>query len=524
MDTPDLQPEQITPPQKPSFEFQIGIHWFSRIGIAILMIGLAMALSYSYPYLSAILTPQIKLLLAGLLGVGMFAGGTAVHKRFALLGRILQGGGLATGYLTLFGMFFIPQVQLVQDTSFAWPVLFLYVALMTGVARKFESFSVALVSLGFGYFTAFYADQLSVALIASAALGLATIVLGNNTDKPAWGWLPFVGMFGSALLQVYWFVQMSFFGQHQLVDPQMTQSVSLVTEYLMFHIASLLPRQKGAPVLATFNTMIFFAVFYMVNGDKFFGLTQSGLLAIMIAAVHAGTMLCLSAINPARSENTTPNRRLHQSMALIFTGLGTTQFFTGVQLASVLALQTVMLGVLGNRDKIWRIAAPMFQLMALFSLPFLEYGIQPDWSIFLAMATVGFSGLMLEHSVFRHSSGLLRWLLGTTSWFVLVSAVFTATAYYWTTIALVGLTMALMLCGFLMVEKKYRWAGLAVLFVALFRLMTVDLVSLETPYKIMLFLLVGGFMLAGSYWYNLLAMQHSYSQAQLQKDNPSDAA
>ena len=126
---PEISEEKLVWPETPTventknpfenFEFNLGIKWLSRIGIAALLIGLVMALGYSFPHF----TNWMKILTGFVLSVSFFGIGTKLFEKAPILSRILQGGGVSVGYLSLFAMFFIPDVQLFHHMTYAFILL-----------------------------------------------------------------------------------------------------------------------------------------------------------------------------------------------------------------------------------------------------------------------------------------------------------------------------------------------------------------------------------------------------------------
>jgi hypothetical protein len=91
------------------------------------------------------------------------------------------------------------------------------------------------------------------------------------------------------------------------------------------------------------------------------------------------------------------------------------------------------------------------------------------------------------------------------SGFVFLLALMIGLSSYWITLSIVLTGFVLLLGGFVSSQEKYRWMGLAWLFLAIIRVFFIDLLTLAMPYKIVLFLVLGITLLAGSFGYNLLA-------------------
>lgn len=166
------------------FELDLGIKWLSRIGIVALLLGIAMALSYSFPSFPK----EMKILTGFILTALLFFGGGKLYPSSPVLGRILQGGGLSVGYLSIFAMFFIPDVQLFQAGGVGIFLLFSYVGLVLSLAHKMNSQTVAILSLTFGYYTATYSESHITAFLSTAILSLGAVAVTRLHQD--WKWLP----------------------------------------------------------------------------------------------------------------------------------------------------------------------------------------------------------------------------------------------------------------------------------------------------------------------------------------------
>jgi len=301
-DLNDLK-QTVTEKEK-SWEMDLGIRWFSRAGIVALLIGFAMALNYSFPYLNQILIPQVKLLIGGIVAIGLFLGGTKLFKHFQLLGRILQGGGFSLGYLTLFGMFFIPAVQIFPEPnlqSLGWGLLLLYVGGMLGFAQAIGSRSIALLSLAFGYYTASYSGTQLAALLSAMLLGLSSVVASR---REGWQHFSIVGLVGGLLTCLFW----HWFGDTGISHVSLIPSalagntadeiLFLIINYLLFHIASFRTPSIGS-TLTMLNSLFSYSVFLLIShGSQIHPGTVEGGLTL----IHMTSLVIASRVQKEHSE------------------------------------------------------------------------------------------------------------------------------------------------------------------------------------------------------------------------------
>lgn len=91
-------------PQGIAMEYAIASNWLLRIGVVILVTGIAFFLKYSID--NNLLGEHARVALSLLAGVGMITGGTRLlGKQYHLFGQGMLGGGIATLYFSVFAAF-----------------------------------------------------------------------------------------------------------------------------------------------------------------------------------------------------------------------------------------------------------------------------------------------------------------------------------------------------------------------------------------------------------------------------------
>ena len=99
--------------------------WFNKIGLGLLLLALAFLFNYAVD--QGWLTPAVRLAIGLLLGTGLLGGGYRISSQRRYFGQVLLGGGLAAYYITGFAAF-----QLYELVSY--PMAFGFMVLVTGVA------------------------------------------------------------------------------------------------------------------------------------------------------------------------------------------------------------------------------------------------------------------------------------------------------------------------------------------------------------------------------------------------------
>ncbi len=503
-DTPesfDAEPEMINPvglsgsqplymktPSKTSdqFEMDLGIRWLSRIGIVALLIGLAMALSYTFPSFPN----AMKILTGFIIAAGLFFGGGWLYKGMPVLGRILQGGGLSVGYLSVFATFFIPGVQLLTAPGLGLFSLFAYVGLVLGLAHRMPSQTVAMLSLAFGYYTAGYAESSTIALLSSGILSLGTIgLLKFHQD---WKILPKINLLGALSSYLYWF--------HTGLYNDLTAQLYLGYTFLLFHTASMLRGDKGDIVLNQMNVIGFYAIYSSTQPVC----EPAGSLEALLAIVELVSLRIMKSLK-TQQENSEFSYGL-VILSLLFAGIATMRYFHGVTLFTILFAEVLCWGFLSMRGR-YRIP--------LISATYIGFGIAYFGSLFrlsntahtpLALGAIWMVvvAFLLEAIPFkRHQIGARSTLLYASSLYLLF-ALLIAVPAEWRTISLFGTGFAFLSTGFLARRKLYRIAGLVWVFALGGFSMLGDMSQLSMGYKILMFILMGIGLLGGSYGYSLL--------------------
>ncbi len=165
------------PAQAPdqSLETRIGLYWLNRIGVASLVIGVALLILYSFQYFGPLAKLATGLSIsAALIALGEWLG---AGRGLSWYGQGLIGGGWSLAYFTVYAMHFVRSVRVIESPV-ADAVLLLAVAAgatIHAVYRKAEIIAVLAVVLGF--FTVPLGRVESLSPIASAVLALSAAVL-----------------------------------------------------------------------------------------------------------------------------------------------------------------------------------------------------------------------------------------------------------------------------------------------------------------------------------------------------------
>jgi len=197
---PPVAQSSPSPAQSPeSREEKSSIHWFGRVGIGLLFIGLVLLFKLSID--EGWLTPGVRV--AGGLLLGFVLGGYGWHLygRRPALGSTLLGGAQAVFYVTLFAAHHWYDLL-------SYPVAFFFMMLVTVsglfLALRFSSLTLALAGILGGYATPFllYNGHDSV----PGLVGYCVLIM-SGAGILFWlrGWIPFLWTAVLGALAVLWF-------------------------------------------------------------------------------------------------------------------------------------------------------------------------------------------------------------------------------------------------------------------------------------------------------------------------------
>lgn len=470
-----------------TFEIDLGIKWLSRIGIVALLIGIAMALSYSFPSFSN----EMKILTGIITAFILFFSTRFLKEASPILVRVLQGGGLSVGYLSLFSMFFMPQVQLFDSPFVGLGLLFAYVVFVLFLAHRLNSQTVALLSLAYGYYASKYAIDPGIAFLLAGMLSLGTTWVTKYHQD--WKILPKVNLLGALIVYLVWAnatgVSQGYYGK-----------IYLFSTFLMFHTVSLLRGKDGDLVLLILNTFGFYCLYSVTQGQ---GL-PNGSLEFALAAHFIGSFFLFNSLHEENQDSVAALGLLVFSQ--LFGAIGTLSYFHSATRSVVLSAEALSIGLLSLKGRyrgLFKVSS--FCLWALSLIAYMtQWPALSDISRFLSGSWIVVIACVLEGVPYRQSEKGIRGAFLAVALFILLSVTTSSVHSEWRTMVLVLEGFAFLVAGFLWPRKTYRWIGLGWVFLPGAISIVADIIHLDVVYKIGVFILLGLGLLAGSYGYSRL--------------------
>ncbi len=498
--------------QKPkeSFEVQLGQHFFSKLGIVALVIGIALFLIYSLQYFEA----MGKVCLGYLSSLVLITFGYFLEKKYSRYGQLLLGGGVAVTYFTTYAAHFFPVTKIINNQTTALGLLTLISLSYLLYMLRYKSEIMAGIALLLVFLTANLGDIKSFSLVM-LMIFLTVAVIISSVKK--WKFNLLLSLVLNYLTVFRWIVDSS--GYPIPID-QFTFILSIITiSYSLFSLGVYFVYSSSEGVEAENEKESTEVIaFTIINSVIYYGF----LAAIFDAnylEVNQPLMLSFSILNIvlaflSRFFN------MKKSSAKAYLGIATVSMFVYISLAfsdlnlvvgwlslgMIYMIYGLILGTIRTR------AVGMFIIVASFVALVISF-----WNIeetIFRLTLFGFAALfeilslLFLNAKLKNSAGdstlydsYLQNILASSSVvsLALIPCYLESKEFltlYWGIIAFV-----VAILGFVFNDKTFRRSGLILLLITVLRLFVVDLSSMDPILKIISFLVLGVILLAISFGY-----------------------
>ena len=359
--TPKPPPAKTPPAPRRDTELRIGRFWLVRIGIVILLTGLIFLGNYAYHEFVTNLGPTGKLTLLTLAAAALATIGHLARRRRSLAnyGRVLIGGGIATGYYAAYAAHFVEPLRVITSPLVGGTLLLAAAAAILWLADRLRSQAIAALTISLAFYTGAINPVTQFSLTSNVLLALVAVVLLLRNH---WTALTLVSLLGTYGAFAFWRIVNtgSLFVIHAPTDAVFLTAIAFPACYwLVFTAATLLGRDRAFPSYTR-------STFLTVNNAAFYAL-----IAPVIAGTHpdalgwaTGTfgivLISLAFFTPANAAST----YLTQGLGLLSAGL--LLEFTGYQRALIFAFQSATLLTLsrGRHGRILQIFSGLAALIA----------------------------------------------------------------------------------------------------------------------------------------------------------------
>ncbi|MEI7808203.1 MAG: DUF2339 domain-containing protein [Verrucomicrobiota bacterium] len=340
-------------PEKSSFEMRVGTYWLVRVGVVMLLTGLAFFANYAYHHIIGRLGPSGKIsllyLASGLLlGVGAWWQRRNVKESLKNYAQVLFAGGLAAVYFTTYAAYHIPPLRVISNAVVDGMLLLAWAGVIAWIADRRKSEVMALFAVGLAFFTSVITRVGEFTLYSNLILTIAAVVF---LVRNRWVTLSFASLVTSYTGYAFWRFLHTDGWRWAALDENLGLGAGFLACYwLAFTAATFLSRSEK---LSGSNR----AAFLTLNNGAFFGLFLLTMIQVHTGGFwkfslgFGGVLLVLAGL--ARQflpdEPIAKNSNLTQGLLLVT--LGFISKFTGLQLVLVLGVESVVLFVLGTQQQ-----------------------------------------------------------------------------------------------------------------------------------------------------------------------------
>jgi len=182
-----------------SMEEMLGANWLNKLGVIILVIGVALFLAYQLKTLG----PAGKILVGYMVGAALLGAGLLFEKReaYRVLARAGIGGGWALLYFTTYAMHHVEAARIIDSQAVDLVLLMIVAAAMVAHTLRYQTQAVTGLAFLLGFATVTISHVNVYSLLASAILAAALVVI---VQKRGWFELEIFGILATYLNHWYW--------------------------------------------------------------------------------------------------------------------------------------------------------------------------------------------------------------------------------------------------------------------------------------------------------------------------------
>ncbi len=372
---PSMPHPDAAPPRREmrDIEQMLGTNWLNKIGIAVLVIGIALFLAYKFPTLSN----MEKVGLGYVVSVGILALGVFLERKdaYRIFARALIGGGWALVFFSTYAMHFVTYTRVI-DTEWIDLVLLLTVA-WAMVVHTLHYNSQVVTGLAFllGFTTVAISENTVYCLTAGAILAFGIVAI---VHKRSWFELEIFGLVASYVNHYVWLrTVIEPMGAHRHMFPEFLPSAALLCTYWALYRWSYIARtiQREAQehistLAALLNTgfLLFLLKYQSVRPELAFtallvlGAIELALGQLPVTRKRRTAMVILSTIGIVLLVAAVPFKYSGMGTAILWLAQAETLIIAGVLTRETLFRRFGFLAaVLTVGDLLFAGAAPVFE-------------------------------------------------------------------------------------------------------------------------------------------------------------------
>ena len=487
------------PEARADLEAHVGTYWLSRVGIVVLITGIAYLITYRFGELGVL----ARVGLGYLLSAGMGAFGLWLSRRQALFGRIVFGGGLALAYFVTYALHFIPSVRVIESQTLALVLLAAFVVGIVVIAQRMHSETVAGIALFLGLHTGMLSDITAFTLLSTSMLAAGALFF---LVKNRWVIVPLSSLVAVYSTHVVWALRR---GGVAPGAERLPLSLGFLALYFLLFSAALLarPRELSVRVCLAFGLLNWVGLVGLGGFEVWSHSEGQVFTFFLVVAVAHGANAVVARWRQA------PGALFHSYLSMSAATLALAmpaRYSTAALVASWLATGTVT-GLAARAT-----ASPVLRWVGVGILFVGLVAAQLNVALPPVLFAVAFGCFVLvERSAHVRQEWLpapepllsqrrFQGLCALGAGLALVRWVGEWMPGGFATLGWVVAAFGLFAVGFALRERNYRLAGLGGLALALGRLLIVDLARLPINQRVITFILIGVILLVISYTYTRL--------------------
>jgi uncharacterized membrane protein len=243
-------------------EEALGANWLNKIGIVILVFGVAFFLAYQLRQVG----PAGKVLVGVLVSTALLAGGIFLERKagYRILGRAGIGGGWALAFFTAYATYHVPAARIFSSQVPSLALMLIVAGAMVAHTLRYRSQVVTGLAFLLAFSTLPVSQVTVYSLAAGAVLALALVII---VGRMQWFELEIFGI-AAAYLTHWWWLRRIIepMGAHRRAFPEFFSSAAILVLYWAIFRASYLWRhcderqEKVSTLAALLNSVGLFAL------------------------------------------------------------------------------------------------------------------------------------------------------------------------------------------------------------------------------------------------------------------------
>lgn len=183
---PLIQTIPAEPSATPDLESLIGSNWLSKLGVFILLIGLALFLGFSLTTMS----PAGRIAIGLATGLALLGTGIAAERKadYKMLGGALIGGGWAALYFSAYAAHALPAAKIIESSFLGFVLLLSVAAGMVAHSLRYDSQTITGLAFAAAFLSIAISPQNQFARLSSIPLLLTLLAVAWRKN-----WQPLAG-------------------------------------------------------------------------------------------------------------------------------------------------------------------------------------------------------------------------------------------------------------------------------------------------------------------------------------------